>query len=689
MHRALTTARATRSSSVIVDDSRQRVFSVNPDANTVTVVDATDLSVIAEVAVGEDPKSLAQGPDGRVWVACHESDELHVLNPDSAEVDTTITLRWGGHPFGVAFSPDGSSAWVSLQASGQVLQLDPASGEVLVTIELGPDADGLVPQVRGLAISPDSSRVLVTRFISSKTHGEVYEIDAASGSVLSSHALAEDPGPDAEDAGRGVPNYLSSITISPDGLRAVVPGKKDNTSRGLVRDGQALNTDNTVRTLISSLELEPATGTPQGELMAARVDINDHDMAFAAEFSPLGDLLFVVSQGTNQLDVYDAYGGRLVGGASTGLAPQGLALSADGKLFVQSFMSRRLDVYDASAILSGASAALSPLGQVSTVENELLSAQELLGKQIFYNADSRQMSQDGYVSCASCHLDGGQDGRVWDFTDRGEGLRNTITLEGRAGTAHGPVHWTANFDEIQDFENDIRAHFGGSGFLADEQFDEADRSDPLGAEKAGLSEQLDALAAYVSSLDSFGRSPYRQSDGSLTEAGQRGQELFNSLDCRSCHAGQTLTDSGAELHDVGTQTDASGQRRGEALTGLDTPTLRGLWSTAPYLHDGSAATLRAVLDNAEHGNASELSDAEKDDLVAYLLQIEDEELEEWTEPEPEPEPQASSGGSGDGGGCGCRTTKKSTPAGVAWLGLIGLMLWRRRAPPKVPPAKRT
>ena len=39
-------------------------------------------------------------------------------------------------------------------------------------------------------------------------------------------------------------------------------------------------------------------------------------------------------------------------------------------------------------------------------------------------------------------------------------MRNTITLHGRAGIAHGNVHWSANFDEIQDFEHDIRGAFG-------------------------------------------------------------------------------------------------------------------------------------------------------------------------------------------------------------------------------------
>ena len=68
-------------------------------------------------------------------------------------------------------------------------------------------------------------------------------------------------------------------------------------------------------------------------------------------------------------------------------------------------------------------------------------------------------------------------------------------------------------------------------------------------------------------------------------------------------------------------------RLGAPLTGLDTPTLRGLWRTAPYLHDGSAPTLRDVLTTRNamdrHGVTSGLSDAELDDLVAFLRCLDD------------------------------------------------------------------
>lgn len=58
---------------------------------------------------------------------------------------------------------------------------------------------------------------------------------------------------------------------------------------------------------------------------------------------------------------------------------------------------------------------------------------------------------------------------------------------------------------------------------------------------------------------------------------------------------------------------------------FDTPTLIELWRTAPYLHDGSAATLRDVLTTAnpddKHGKTSHLTADQLNDLIAYLLSL--------------------------------------------------------------------
>jgi cytochrome c peroxidase/PKD repeat protein len=668
VHRALPSGHASRSSPIVIDHERGRALTVNPDASTITAVDLGRLEKVYEAPVGENPRTLAVGPTGRIWVVCQGSDEVQILSASDGTLRDTLSLRHGSAPYGIAFSPDGSAAWLTLQHTGQLARLDPGTLE-LTTVDLGPDDTGMVPQVRGVAVEHGGERVLVTRFVSGPEQGEVYDVDARTLEVRPI-TLVEDPGPDEKDSGRGVPTGASSVVISPDGTRAWVPSAKANTGRGLARDGRELTTDNTVRTIVSTIDL------PNGvETLDERVDLDDHEGAVAAVASPVGDLLFVASQGTNQVDVLNAYSGEIVAGMATGLAPQGLVLDGEGRLAVQSFMSRSVSIFDVSGILDGSDNAASHLAEVSTVEEEPLSEALLLGKQLFYNADDPRMSLDGYLSCATCHPGGGSDERVWDFTDRGEGLRNTIDLRGRAGMAHGPVHWTGNFDEIQDFENDIRLHFGGRGFLAEEAWEEADRRDPLGAEKAGLSPSLDALAAYVASLNRFPSSPYRTPDGALTAAAQRGKTVFEELDCLDCHSGERLTDSGrGPRHDVGTIGPASGARRGEQLDGFDTPTLRGLATSAPYFHDGSATTLREVIEREGHGNAGGLSEDDKDALVAFLRQIENEPLGYMKPPEGSdagPPPDAGMEPSASSGGCGCHAAPSlPRPRSAMALGLL-------------------
>jgi len=95
------------------------------------------------------------------------------------------------------------------------------------------------------------------------------------------------------------------------------------------------------------------------------------------------------------------------------------------------------------------------------------------------------------------------------------------------------------------------------------------------------------------------------------------------MNCGSCHSGTAFSGSGVNtLVPIGTIKPASGNRLGGALTGIDVPTLRDVWATAPYLHDGSAATLGDAV-RAHEGVT--ISDANLANLVAYLRQIGGEE----------------------------------------------------------------
>ncbi len=626
VHRPLASPSPTHSRPLALDAAGAKLWVVNPDHDSVTAVNATNLTKLGEYPVGDQPETLAIAPDGTVWVANHGSSSLSVLDGNGAPV-ATVALPWAAQPYGLAFSPDGSNAFVALQALGRVLKITTATRAIAAALDLPSDSNGIRPAVRGVAVRGDGQRVFVSRFLSPTNRGEVFEIDATTMALVRTLTLANDPGPDTPMSARGVPNYLNALALNPDGTRLWCPSKKDNLSRGSLRDCQPLTHDMTVRAMSASIEL--AGGA---ELPSERVDYDNRDRAHAVCFSTLGDLAFVSMPGNNHVQVVNTYSGAPVSQLPAQKAPTGVLFDPlTRRLFVLNFLSRSLSAFDVNDLVNGVDNAAVPLGPpLALTAAEVLPPGVLLGKQLFYDATSARLNQEGYMSCASCHLDGGQDGRVWDFTGSGEGLRNTIDLRGRAGMGHGRLHWSANFDEVQDFEGQIRNLGGGTGLLSASNFFAGTRAHPLGLAKRGLSPDLDALADYVASLQQTPRSPYRQADGSLTADALAGRQIFHDRACHACHGGPDFTDSGlGGFHDVGTLKPSSGQRLGGPLTGIDTPTLRGAWATAPYLHDGSARTLLDVLTTANtgfaHADVSGLSAAQLSNLVSYLQQIDGDE----------------------------------------------------------------
>jgi hypothetical protein len=593
-----------------------RVAVVSPDSDEVMIAagDERGFTVERRLATAAHPRTLAALDDVWLAVAAQDAATLQFLRADG-DGEVSVALPPASRPYGVVAA--GEDVFVSLQATGQLARVDFAGGKpVLKDIwDVGPDA-------RGVALLPDG-RVAVSRWRSRPGGGEVWAVDPGTGEV-ETWALAFDPQAASDTEVGGVPSYLGPLALSPTGKQAALAGLQANIGEGAYNAGVPLAADTVLRAILAYVD--PAGG---GEDFAARKQFDNRGMASAATFSRFGDYVYVATRGPRTIERVDVFSGDVSGNIfDVGLALEGLALSADDRfLFVDAYMSRELVVHDARAV----EAPMPPLARLQIPTSEPLAPAVLRGKQLFNDSADPRLSKDMYVACAHCHLEGESDLQVWDFTDRGEGLRDTHALTGRAGAGDGPIHWTANFDEVQDFENDIRGHFGGSGLMADADWRSGTRSQTLGDPKAGVSADLDALAAYVSSLTAEPRSPHRTPEGELTPAAEAGKALFESpaLGCGECHTGPRLTDSqfvdpGVPLlHDVGTLGPGSGQRLGQPLTGLDTPTLHGLWRTAPYLHDGSAATLEDVLvarnPDDLHGVTSMLDAAERAALVAYLL----------------------------------------------------------------------
>jgi YVTN family beta-propeller protein len=658
---AVSAVAPTHSGTLLLDRARRRLWNVNVDNHSVTVIDAATHARLKEIPVGRTPRTLAQDGQGRVWVANQDDATLTILDGTTLEILKTVALPRASRPYGICFDPSGGNAYVTLEALGTLLKLDPADGHVRASLPL-------FPTPRGMAVAPDGKTIWVTRFISSKDRGQVAQVAAEPFDVKRFIALEHDEHQDTESNGRGVPNAISSLTLSPDGLKAWVPFKKDNVRRGMRLSGgggpdpegpQSPNFESTVRTAVGQIDL--ATGK---EDIGARIDLDNRSMACAVAFSGNGAYAFVATETSNEIAVINAAENVRATAiepleAGHELGPVGLAVSADDSLlFVHDFMSREIAIYDISQV--GGSNLMTRLALIPTVEKERLAPEVLRGKKIFYNAADPRMARHKYLSCAVCHLDGGSDGRVWDFTHKGEGLRRTTSLLGKAGLGQGPLHWSANFDEVQDFEHDMRDAFQGTGYMDDADFNQGTRNRSLGDRKSGISPGLDDLAAYVTSLARARPSPFRNADGTLTDEAKEGERIFHRAEtgCAACHVpplytdsrflpsgsggrgqgtgkiqgvgqiqGAFLTGEGFLLHDVGTAKPGSGMRLGDSLPGFDTPTLKGLWETGAYLHDGSAPTLMDVITTANpgdlHGKTSQLSVLERNQLVAFLMQLDD------------------------------------------------------------------
>ena len=539
-------------------------MAVNPDSDSVTVLDAQSLQILAEIPVGDDPRTLAIAPDSQsALVTNHAGATLSLL--DLAQLVEVGSYAVGSMPYGVV--TDGARVFVSEFAPGHVGVLDHNSGERLAHI-------AVAPFPAGLALSADGASLYVTHLFS----GRVTLIDARSLEVKANITTGAST------------NLSQFVAISPNGTKAYLPQTRSNVTN------TAMLFDNTVFAVVNVLDLGALR-----LIIRERVTLDTADqpvnMPFAVALSPDGKMLYLANAGSDDLSVIDLSTNQGVAHISVGANPRGIAISPDGaRVFVNNVLDGTLSVMETE---------MHTIAETVTLTEIPLPEPILLGKRIFNSAAAPVLTTDNWISCATCHFDGMMDTRTWlGFPD---GPRNTPSLLGVAQTL--PMHWSGDLDELQDVEITIRDIQIGSGLI------EGEAHDTLGSAHAGLSPELDALAMYMAILE-IPPSPYAASPEQLS----RGEAVFNTLECQSCHPPPLYTD--LQLHDVGTGNAAKEKNSHGRGTNFDTPSLRALWMTAPYFHDGSATTLPDALHTGnEHNVAAGLSTTEIEDLTAFLLAL--------------------------------------------------------------------
>ncbi len=612
-------SRQTHSAALATSPDHSRLFVVHPDADSVTVLDTATRHIVREVllapaaptlsatgrydpAVG--PRALALNSTGTMlYVTGQRSGRVYAIDSSTGAIKEDAWVC--SEPIGVLPSSDDANVFVACSQDDEIAELR-ASDLTL----LGAVACPRKPWA--LAWAPDDETLLATHFLGPGV------------SAIATHPFTMKALWTLQD---GAPVAASDGTEDPTEPHGQVRGIYD----AVVRPGTSelwvahlmLGTDtsqpdlNFQETVFASLSVLSPSGA---QLARLSIQANPGDgEAFgdvvsgphAVAFSGDGKLAFVVDSNSEDVLVVDAE--RRVETQIVrplpGHLPEGIVWS-DNRIYVlerntEDIVAFHVEETDAGVSLTAEGPAFPSLAR------DPMPANLRLGQKLFFsaNSDDLPLTQNHWVACASCHLEGRSDAVTWRFA---QGPRDTPTNAGGLLDT-GFLFRAADRNQVEDYWKTIDVEQGGH-FSID---------DP--SQKA----LLDALAAYVNYAIPTPVPPSTDTSHGLegrplADLRAKGAAVFARVGCETCHRGPARTDSGEGnpaldlsspvvssptlggvlLHDVGTcvtsgpwpdvaHDDIQGDPRGACA--FDTPALRGLWDSAPYLHDGSAARLEDVL----------------------------------------------------------------------------------------------
>jgi hypothetical protein len=585
-------------------------IAADPDRDQIYVVDLAKRSLSFTIALqrGDEPGRVAIDSAGRAHVALRHGGALVTIDPATG----TILERRDvcAAPRGVAYDPTGDLVHVAC-ADGQLVSLPAAGGQATRTVQLDSDLRDVIVE---------GGRLHVTRFRSA----EVLDLDAK-GAVTSRQA----PPPFRATGARGGELYTSSVAWR--AMELPTGGIVMVNQRGLMDDVQPSaggygsssfgngECDSIVQTTVTVVA--PGQAPQSGPAMAGMVV--PADMAVSAD----GSRVAIISAGnatnseteggtprmprvfvTDMSDATDQVIGCMNDGQHGPCLPTpGFVMSApnfDGTAGAPGAQTSVPNTCGSQTDSGSSSDATVPevLGQPIAVSfmgngNVVVQSREPAvlsvpgGAPITLSTVSR--SDTGHdlfhansgagIACASCHAEGTEDGRSWTFAC--EGTRRTQSLQiGLAGTE--PFHWGGDEMNFTQLVNDV---FVGR--------------------MSGPQLSSDQIGATLHWIDAQPRRTHTMPTD--TAAIARGKALFNDpahAACATCHNGASFTNNSTV--DVGT----GGK--------FQVPSLVGIGTRGPFMHDGCAATLRDRFGPCgggdKHGVTSKLSSGQIGDLVTYL-----------------------------------------------------------------------
>lgn len=659
----------------------------NPDNNSVSLFDLKHDKnrLIAEIPVGTEPNGVALAPDGKnLYVANTVSGTVTAfrINKGHGPIQHfTHHIGVGTEPYGLALTPNGRRLYVSNARSNTVSVIDTGSDTVIKTIPVNAEPRGIAITNDGDSDDNDET-VYVTHFLSFPVAGRVDgQDDAKAGrvSVLSTATntvtavIAVNPIADTGFKANGdalarippganfifttgaYPNQLNNVAIK--GNFAFIP------NTGASPNGPVRFDVNT-HSLLSVLNR--STNLDAGQTLNMHTAVRDQTVApklfitqpWSMAFKHDSSQGYVISAASNhvvKVNINPSTGAATVQNdpsnparvlqIKVGKNPRGIVVnSSDTRAYVMNFISRDVSVIDLTTSPERVMTTLrsAPLPSPGTQADSIHIGNELYNTSIgqFDPAPGTttpivgRMSNNGWGACSACHSPfGTSDNVVWIFA---AGPRRTISQHtdfdqtDPTRSKMRALNWSANRDEEEDFENNIRAVSGGLGLivLADGITQDPNTPDLVGVANGGRNQLKvrgvggwDALKKFIQFGIRSPISPVPDNDADVLA----GRALFTSANCQQCHgtaqwttsrinftppasAGQVVAGQLIDqLKQVGTFDPAAfNEIRANATpplgaAGFVPPSLLSIHAfPETFFHGGAATSLDQVLANVTH-----------------------------------------------------------------------------------------
>lgn len=538
-----------------------RLIVANRLTGSVSVIDTHASRLIAEHDVGRGLADLGALPDGRHWLAVDPADDaLLLLEERAGAVRLVARSAVSADPISLCVVPGEASCVVASRWSRRLsfFDVERARGRGSTPALRASGTLGLPFSPRAMAAIRGGAKLLVADAFG----GALAVVDVRRRTVDRIVALGG--------------HNIGGLAVTPDDQAVVISHQVLNAPARTVSEdvqwGILLNND--LRVVRLERLLAASAG---GDAMAESLLVNLGEvsrgggdpgaLAFAA-----GGTLILALGGVDQVATGRS-AAHLQRRIAVGRRPTALAVSPDGRtVAVAETLDDTVAFLDVESGEPKPRVALGPRREPSLAER---------GERLFFDA---RLSRGGWMSCHSCHTEGHSNGLNVDTFGDGEfgAPKRVPSLLGVGET--GPWSWNGRFVKLDDqvHQSTLTTMQGAW---------------PTDAEVAELTAYLRALAP-----------PPPAVTGSLSAAASRGRELF-TRECAQCHAPPRYTSAGH--FDVGL-TDAAGNRE------FNPPSLRGVGTRSPLLHDGRAATLDDVFRRVRHPAGDEWGGDEIADLVAFL-----------------------------------------------------------------------